>query len=504
MTPSSRPPEAAARRPDGSFPSLHIRPPQGWLNDPNGLAYVDGVYHVFFQYNPTSARHHRIHWGHASSPDLVRWTDEPVALTPREGHRDSFGCWTGCVTLDHGVPTAVYSGLVADGGESWVFLARSDRSLREWVQEDEPVAGLPDEQVVAMRDPFVLEVEGRRWAIQGAGLADGHAAVVAHSCDDLHAWDYRGVVVSADHPVAAAVAPGVIWECPQLVRVDGTWVLVVSPLVGEPPSLRFDRVAWLAGDLAVVDGALRFEPRNGGRLDVGADWYAPQALVAGERVLVWGWSWEHGRSQEEVDAAGWAGVLTFPRELHMVDGVLVALPAPEVARLRHQVLAEHDVGPADQGWSSRVTGPAFEVVLSAGSGPVVVGLSLDLVGSEGSVAEASDERTGIDAPSPGPPRPTPGRRPVIDLPVPSAAAARVLVDGSLVEVFVDGEPARTSRAYPVRGEEWTVTVAPSPGPARETGDGGDGQADAGGSPRPRLARSRTVVVWTLGPPARGA
>ena len=98
---------------DPTFPALHIRPPRGWVNDPNGVALVDGTYHVFFQYNPDSPLHDAIRWGHVSSPDLLRWQPEPLALSPRPDGPDRHGCWTGCVVDDAGVPTAVYSSVAA-------------------------------------------------------------------------------------------------------------------------------------------------------------------------------------------------------------------------------------------------------------------------------------------------------------------------------------------------------------------------------------------------------
>lgn len=422
---------------DPAFPALHVRPPRGWVNDPNGLSRVDGVYHAFFQYNPHSARHNAIVWGHASSPDLLHWHDEPVAFAPRPGHADSFGCWSGSVTVDDGVPTAVYSGLVADGGNSSVILAHSDLAMRDWVQEKEPVAEIP-EGLDAVRDPFIVHAFGRRWAVQGAGLADGRGAAIVHSCDDLHEWDYRGVLVAADHPVAAAHAPAVVWECPQLFEVDGTWVVMVSPLVGEQGQrLSFDRVAWLAGDLRLEDGGLRFEPTTGGRFDVGPDLYAPQVLALPDRVLTFGWIWEDGRTPEEIDEAGWAGVLSFPRELRVLDGVLVSTPAGELTGLRREEIHR---GPVSAG-RVVVDAQAFEVLVEPGHQGGPLRLTLALLGADGV------------------------RRAAGSVDVDEGGGARVLVDGSVVEIFVDGEPNRSSRAYPAAGDRWLVDVEGASSPA---------------------------------------
>src|SRR3954451_16630658 len=144
---------AAPRRPDAhrarDRPQLHIHPDRGWLNDPNGLCRIDGTYHVFYQFNPGAPVHGDIHWGHASSRDLLRWTSEPVALHPRAGGPDAGGCWSGCVVDDGGVPTAVYTGVLDSAQNAGVTLARSDRTLREWTTDREWRVGVPDDPEIS-------------------------------------------------------------------------------------------------------------------------------------------------------------------------------------------------------------------------------------------------------------------------------------------------------------------------------------------------------------------
>ena len=124
--------------PDPTFPALHIRPAKGWVNDPNGVCLIDGTYHVFFQHNPDAPTHGNVHWGHVSSTDLLRWEHHPVALVPRPGMIDAAGCWSGCVTEDAGIPTAVYTANPDDARHAVVALARSDRTLLSWQQETLP------------------------------------------------------------------------------------------------------------------------------------------------------------------------------------------------------------------------------------------------------------------------------------------------------------------------------------------------------------------------------
>lgn len=298
---------------------------------------------MFFQHHPHSAQHAAIHWGHVSSPDLLTWTEEPLALTPREGLPDAFGCWSGVVIVDEDTPTAVYSAVLDPGGASQVLLATSDRTMRHWDQGSHPVAELPP-GVVTVRDPFLFEVDGSRWAVQGAGLADGRGAVLAWSCHDLQAWDYRGVVLAADHPLVAAHAASVVWECPQLVQLGGSWVLLLSLIEqwGRPDP---GPVVAFRGELDVRDGGLVFEPVEASPVDTGV-LYAPQVLALPERALLWGWVPESGRTAEECDAAGWAGLLTLPRELDWVGGVLTSRPAVELDGLRRGEVDAADPGDA--------------------------------------------------------------------------------------------------------------------------------------------------------------
>ncbi|GAA0907294.1 glycoside hydrolase family 32 protein [Virgisporangium ochraceum] len=402
--------QASAEANGARFPRLHGRPRHGWINDPNGLSFVDGRYHVFFQYNPDEATHRAIRWGHMSSTDLLRWREEPVALHNRPGEVDGHGCWSGCVVDDAGVPTAVYSAVRDSGHRAEVVLARSDRSMREWHQDRTPVIGQPDDPTITdVRDPFLVNVDGHRYAIQGAGHNEGRgpARVLVYGCDDLTRWTPLGSLLTADDPVAAAIAPAEIWECPNLVRLGDRWVLIVSLWRA---GSHLAGVRYLVGDL--VAGP-RFVPRTGGLLDTGPCFYAPQVLPLADRVLMWGWAWELDRPPEQV--AGWAGSLTFCRELHIQGDRVSTHPVPELTGLRGAALPTHTPFHAD----------SFDAELT-GSGRVML-IHVD----DGA------ERTVLDL-APG------GGRP------------RILVDGSMVEAFDGSGRALTTRAYPTAAGRWSI------------------------------------------------
>ncbi len=107
-------------------PYLHLTPPAGWMNDPNGMAFHDGRLHLFYQYEPDAPRWGRIRWGHAASRDLVTWDHLPIALEPDPDGPDALGCWSGCLVTDDGAePTIFYTAVVRDRGVRRASIARA-------------------------------------------------------------------------------------------------------------------------------------------------------------------------------------------------------------------------------------------------------------------------------------------------------------------------------------------------------------------------------------------
>ena len=445
---------------DRSFPVLHPRPARGWVNDPNGLVHAGGRWHVFFQHNPDSARHDRICWGHISSADLVTWQEHPVALRPREGGPDAYGCWSGVVTLDGGVPTAVYSGVLGDDGRSQAVLARGSADLLEWSQDGTVAAGMPDDPgIVAVRDPFVFRFGGRRWAIQGAGLASGGPAVLLYGAEDLGDWEYHGVWLAGGAPGTEGLADADIWECPQLVEADGAWVLLVSLWRGR----ELTGVGHLVGDLRAdpATGLPVFGPRASGLSDRGNAFYAPQAVQGPGRALLWGWAREEapagvrGRTQEESDAVGWSGLLTFPRELAVHGDAVELRPAPELERLRSRELPVPT--PAE--------GAATVLALPDQAEAEVTGSDVTGTGTRGAGTRGAGTRFGPGTAQSGGVRlvladvHTGSVQTLWEGDAPAGGTLRVLIDASIAEIHPSGGVATTLRAYPAPGEEYRLEVA---------------------------------------------
>jgi beta-fructofuranosidase len=298
-----------------------------------------------------------------------------------------------------------------------------------WQQDREPAAGIPHDPAIShVRDPFVFEADGRRYAVQGAGHTHGGPRILVYGCDDLSSWTELGTLLSGDNAIAAGAAPANIWECPNLLPLGDRWILIVSLWRRVDGTHRLAGVSYLIGDLKVESDGPRFTPVSGGELDRGPCFYAPQVLCHDGRILLWAWSWEHGRTREDIAAAGWAGALTFCRELSLLGDTLVSQPVTELAGLRREALQITSNQP--------FTATAFDVELH----PDARRVTLWLVdgGDELLVAE-------------------------VDLSLSTAVQPRILVDGSMIEIFDGTATAYTTRAYPTTTSRWLLRLAkPAP------------------------------------------
>ncbi len=380
-------------------PSYHARPARGWLNDPNGIVHLDGRWHVFFQHNPAQARHGHIHWGHVSSPDLVTWREHPVAFGPQPGGPDRGGCWSGVFLAGAASAAVAYTGVGDGAGDTTVCVRYAvDEGLDGW-SEPLVVATQPGAVgLLEMRDPYLFDWDGRRFALLGAGLEDGTPALLLYSCDDLQAWRFERVWLTPTDLPAGVETPADIWECPQLLEVDGQWVLALSLLAGGV----LGDVVYLVGDLESAAGLPRYRVRGGGLVDTGPSMYAPQAVPDRDGPLLLGWVRQEGAPDDApLDAV--AGCLTLPRRLSLVDGALVSVVDPAVRRLAGDVVDAHDTLPQ---WAYLAITP---------DEPAAAPATVRLVGSGGSVLVAVDRAT------------------------------EVWLDGDVVEVYPAGAPAATYR-----------------------------------------------------------
>ncbi|WP_120520306.1 glycoside hydrolase family 32 protein [Arthrobacter celericrescens] len=474
---------------DPHRPRFHFVSPAGWLNDPNGVSQWNGTYHLFYQYNPEGAFHHRILWGHAVSTDLVHWEDAPVALEPGSGSGDPDrdGCWSGVLVNDGGVPTLVYSG--RHGEHELPCVAVGSPDLLSWSKAPEnPVIAAPPAgvDITAYRDHCVWR-EGSMWRqLVGSGIRGRGGTAFLYESADLRSWDYVGplFIGDASGDPDATDWTGTMWECVDLFRA-GAGVLGGASEDAAPDALVFS--AWNDGDTRhplYWSGRYSgdtFEPAALHRLDYGGRFfYAPQSFLdeSGRRIM-FGWLQE-GRPEETAVEAGWSGVMSLPRVTTLAeDGTLSFAPVPELERLRTghvQVPGQVLVGagtPVETGISGKQLDLELELQLSVGSvvrlglfgsddgrEETAVELALDPDGTSGTLrldrsrSSIAAEEEGLDTEPKEGPVAMPGGR----------VSLRVLVDRSAVEIFANGKPL-TARVYPVL-DGGNVTLVATAGTAR--------------------------------------
>jgi len=320
-------------------PRYHFTPPQMWLNDPNGLVYFDGEYHLFYQYHPASTVWGPMHWGHAVSRDLINWQHLPIALHPDE----SGTIYSGSAVID-------WKNTAGFGKEAMVSifthhqddhqsqsLAYSNDLGRTWTKYSANPVLLAPKDITDFRDPKVFwygEQDAGHW-VMALAVRD---RILFYTSPNLINWTLSG-----------SLGPGFgstdgVWETPDLFKlpVDDSdeyrWVLTVG--VGDGASAGRSGTQYLIG---TFDGKT-FTSENPSHTilwaDYGADYYAAQAWndePQGRRLMI-GWmnNWQYARV---VPASEWRGSFNLIRELSLKEtsvGIrLLQMPLPEIQHLRN-------------------------------------------------------------------------------------------------------------------------------------------------------------------------
>ena len=290
-------------------PQVHFTPYKNWMNDPNGMVCLNGTYHLFYQYNPMGNDWGNMSWGHATSTDLIHWTEQPVAL-----RRDELGdIFSGSAVIDKnntagfGANAMVALYTSADGIQQQSIAYSLDEGKSFTRYAGNPVIHNNDDN---LRDPKVFwHVSSQKWIM---ALATGwKRGVDFYGSSDLKTWSYLSTFV-----VDLPGRPNLQWECPDLIEVDGRWVLIVSvnpggPVLGSGTMYfigDFDGTAFTAD---LLDYPLW--------LDYGMDNYAGVTWSnTGDRKIMIGWmnNWQYSGA---VPCSPWRSAMTLPRELHLIN-----------------------------------------------------------------------------------------------------------------------------------------------------------------------------------------
>lgn len=456
-------------------PQYHFTPAANFMNDPNGLVYFKGEYHLFYQHNPLGAEWGHMSWGHAVSDDMLQWHNLPLAIPEEPGRYMIYSGsaavdWSNssglCSRTDPRDPSCLVAIYTAAGSDSQgQNLAFSNDRGRTWSNySGNPIADLhqPD-----FRDPKVFWYERQKKWVMVAVFADEKQVKVLDSTD-LKNWTLR----STFSPLGAGKGQ---WECPDLFELSldnnsraKKWVMVVNRNPGAPAG--GTGVEYFVGKF---DGAKFTNETPAGQelwADYGKDFYATNSFsdipaTDGRRIWI-GWisNWQYANTEP---TKLWRGAQSLPRVLHLKTypaGIrLVQAPVKEVERLRTKQLFHGGRFSIQQAnneiHAANVQGDTLEI--EAEIAPQVtdeIGFRLrkgpneeTLVGISAKTHELFIDRmrSGLVSFSPD----FPGRHRAT-LRWTSSVKLHIFLDRSSVEVFAnDGETVLTDRIYPAPGSD---------------------------------------------------
>ena len=305
-------------------PALHFTPAKNWMNDPNGLVWHKGEYHLFYQHNPFGVEWGHMSWGHAVSKDLLNWEHLPVAIP--EG--------------DDGM---IFSGSAISVGDDIVAfytrhtesnqvqcIARSTDNGRTFVKyENNPVL---DENKKDFRDPKVFKYQDH-WIMCAAQPHDHRISF--YRSEDLINWQYLS-------DFGPAAATGGVWECPDLfpLKIDGeeVWVLIVSL---SPGGLHGSGTQYFVGNFDGANFTARYSTDEPHWIDFGKDNYAGITFnnePNGKRIFI-GWlaNWSDVKDHP---ATSWTSQMTIPRELGLAKlNDLIVLTQHPISKPTYEINA---------------------------------------------------------------------------------------------------------------------------------------------------------------------
>ena len=300
----------------------HYRPAKGWINDPNGLVYFKGYYHVFYQHAPDHEEpwYQPMHWGHARTKDFLTWEELPVALCPDNVY-DNNGCWSGTAIEKDGVLYLFYASIHTPAGTKemiqTVSIAYSKDGINFEKYKGNPVIdGYPSDGGPNFRDPAVCRIGDDLYCVMASGNAETKTGrLLLYKSEDLFDWSYVGVMSEWENCKYT--------ECPSFVPAGKKFLLAASV---NP----WDKRHYFSLMFGNFEND-RFEMEYAAEVDKGPDQYAGQIFLdhKGRALLIsWipGWRYR-GYAKSDI------GHMSVPREIKLFDGKIVAYPIEELQHL---------------------------------------------------------------------------------------------------------------------------------------------------------------------------
>ncbi len=413
----------------------HFSPFVNWANDPNGLCWFKGYYHLFYQANPFGQKWNDMYWGHTVSRDLMHWIHLPHVLEPQHylwnNTERKGGAFSGSALAEH--------------DKIRLFLTRHDgpqedgTDTREWqtsavcrdgihvAEEKELITEKPEGASFDFRDPKAELIDGNLYLVLGSSIGEV-PSILLYRKTASGTWEYEG-------PLLQEKTPGIrTFECPDFFKLDGRYVALGAWMCHYDEAGRYQMTRCYVGDF------------NGGRLhavrqqwyDFGSNFYAVQSFEHEGRRIAIGWASDFMMEHREQEGGAY-GSFALPRELHVRNDRLYMEPVKEC----YNLLGENQIRAAGSAHVKKQTIPGnsyyvklringdgdFKLLLAQDGDDT---LTLERTGGVTELVSTKKETEGVRFPS------------GID----EVREIEVFVDRRLTEVFLNhGEAAGTKLFY---------------------------------------------------------
>ncbi|MDY3047602.1 MAG: hypothetical protein SOR23_05155 [Candidatus Enterosoma sp.] len=308
-------------------PSYHLSPTYGWCNDPHGIVYFHGVYHIFFQYNPYDTKAENVFWGHVTSKDFIHFSETTCAIAPDMPY-DNSGCWSGSSIVINDKLYLVYTGFsLHDDGKYYqtVNIAESDDGFHFEKSSLNPIIDTKDIPSLAslydFRDPCIFERDNKLYIIIGSKSRDEkEAQLLLYEGEDITHFRFLKKLVSSSQF-------GTMFECPNLVTFADRDYIIMSP----------QNIKEKNGDFANVSSCVYFpldkdfihkeqHLENVKEIDHGLEFYAPTVYDKEKLVVSWMQMWGRRYYLDEIRNDFINSFSLFKKIAENKDGELSFIP----------------------------------------------------------------------------------------------------------------------------------------------------------------------------------
>jgi sucrose-6-phosphate hydrolase SacC (GH32 family) len=443
--------DAISRHQDYLRPRYHAMPNATWANEPYGLTYYNGKYHLFFQKNPNAPMLWFMHWGHLFSPDLVNWSEERIVLAPDPGF-DEFGVWSGTTIMDENDrPVIFYTGVDIQKAGIGMAFPESDGLVKWTKYEGNPVIPNGPSGFQDFRDPFLWKDNGFYYMIVGAGYTGNAGGILpTYKSTDLTSWERIDNLYSSRDREKS----GYFWEMPFFFKLNdqNEYILGVNPLFTDKGA---ELMYWIGKwenehFTPYFEEPKYFDPTHSLLL-------APALGLDEDNRITYIGIIPETRSSEEQVAAGWRQTFSLPKVIRLLnDSTIGHYPHPNLCRYRTNEKIINDIEIANSGLTRLAefggNQVEFEFLIDADSNSV---FDIRLLESEDGrqhtkvVFDLKENVVGIDTRQGS--ATTQAGRNRFDTYVfdhREEILVQIFVDRSVVEVFIDNLLTMSARVYP--------------------------------------------------------